>query len=138
MTITLSRHDLEAHAVSPRAVAPVCFTKPAFVDLCLYRGDSGRLRVTVNDDAVPPNPIDVSAATWDFDIRLSADDPTVITSLDVVPVPGQTNAVDVVLTPEQSALVNTDSVYDLEMTLAGEVTTLLAGKVLVTKDVSRP
>jgi hypothetical protein len=136
--MTLSRSTLlAAPSVTPlaAATAPVCFTKPGALDLCVYRGDSGKVRVRVTDaDGLP---VDVSAATWDCDIRVSADAATVIISPTVEPVPGITNAVDIIITAEQSALLDADGVWDLEMVLGGDTTTLLAGKVLVTKDVSR-
>jgi hypothetical protein len=37
---------------------------------------------------------------------------------------------------EDSALLSANAVWDLEMTEAARVTTLLAGKVVVTRDVS--
>lgn len=117
------------------ASGPVCFTKPGPVDLCVYRGDSGRVRVTVTDAAGLP--VDVTTATWDCDFRISASNATVLVSPDIEPVPGVTNAVDIVLTATDSALLNDDCVWDLEMTLGGEVTTILAGDVRVTQDVSR-
>lgn len=134
MTVTLSRAALTG---TPRAATgPICFTKPGEVDLCVYRGDSGRVRVRVTD--VDGLPVDVSTATFDCDFRANPDDVMTLISPSVVPVPGIENAVDIVLTPEESALLDADGVWDLEMTLGGEVTTLLAGKVIVTKDVSRP
>ena len=52
---------------------------------------------------------------------------------------GQTNSVDVILTAELSAVLNDSPyVWDLEMTMGTEVTTLLVGGLTVTKDVSRP
>lgn len=140
MTATISRTAV----VAPRAVGPsqhaarepLCFTKPGAVDLCVYRGDSGRIRVRITDDDGAP--VDVTAATWDCDFRTTWDNPEVLCSLTVEPVAGQPGAVDLVLTSTDSALLNEDCVWDLEMTLDANVTTILAGKVKVTKDVSRP
>jgi hypothetical protein len=137
MTKTLSRSALigPRAVLPPSSVDPVCFTKPGVVDLCVYRGDSGRVRVRVTDaDGLP---IDVSAAVWDCDFRATADATEVLISPTVEPVAGETNAVDIVITAEQSELLNEDGVWDLQMELAGNTTTLLAGRVLVTKDVSR-
>lgn len=136
MTRTLSRSALAPRAELPLSkLAPVCFTQPGSLDLCVYRGDSGRIRVRLTDPLGAP--IDVSAATWDCDFRSTFDDTTVLCSPDIEAVPGQTNAVDIVLAPAMSAALDVDCVWDLEMTLSGEVTTVLSGKVLVTKDVSR-
>ena len=114
---------------------PVWFTEPATLDLHAYRGDSGRFRVNVTDSTGAP--LDVTAATWDADIRLTPDTATPILSLTVTPVAGDQAAVDVVLSATDSALLPAAAVWDLQMTLAGEVTTLLAGKVSTTFDVSR-
>ena len=135
---TLSRQAVLAPraVLPPSSVGPVCFTKPGVVDLCVYRGDSGRVRVRVTD--ADAQPVDVSTATWDCDFRSTEDAATVLCSPDVEPVAGTPNAVDVVLSAADSATLDVDCVWDLEMTLNGQVTTILAGRVLVTKDVSRP
>jgi hypothetical protein len=134
MTITLSRTGLTA---TPRASSgPLCFSQPARVDICIYRGDSGRMRVTVKEP--DGTPIDVSAATWDCDIRINPDDAAVVLSIEVVPVPGVPESVDLILHAEDSALLDEDGWWDLEMTLGDSVHTLLYGKVELTKDVSRP
>lgn len=137
MTVTIDRATLRTPraALPPSTAAPVCFTRPGSVDLCVYRGDSGRIRVRVTD--ADGAPIDVSTAVWDCDFRAIEDATEVLCSPTVEPVPGFANAVDIVLTAAQSAALDEDCVWDLEMTLNGEVTTVLAGKVLVTKDVSR-
>jgi hypothetical protein len=137
VTVVLNRSSLRSPRATlpPSTSAPVCFTQPGSVDLCVYRGDSGRVRVRLTDpDGVP---IDVSAATWDCDFRTTEDDATVLCSPTIEPVVGVPNAVDIVLSAVQSALLDQDCVWDLQMTRAGEVTTVLAGKVAVTKDVSR-
>jgi hypothetical protein len=112
----------------------VVISDPLPVDLFVYRGDSGRFRVTVTD-SVTGDPLNISAATWDCDIRSSHDAQTVIVSLTVNEI--DANTVEVVLEPLASSLLIDQSVWDLEMTLNGEVQTLLAGVVHVHKDVSR-
>jgi len=107
---------------------------PATMDITAYRGDSGTFRVTVTQDG---SPVDVSTATWDCDIRAQEDATTTLATMTVTPVSGQTNAVDVHLSADESAKVSVAAVWDLEMTLGGEVTTLLRGKFTATKDVSR-
>ena len=116
-------------------LAPISFTSPTVLDLTAYRGDSGRFRVTVTTST--GTPLDVSAATWDCDVRATADDPVALISLDVVPVAGDPSSVDIVLSSADSELLRPAAVWDLEMTLNGEVTTLLAGKLTTTLDVSR-
>lgn len=114
---------------------PIVLSDPLDVDLVVYRGDTGIFRLTVaNDDGSPHSVLD---ATWDADIRRSADDATVITSMTVSPVPGDAASVDVTLTAAMSRLILDSAVYDVEMTQGGIVTTLVAGRVVLTKDVSR-
>ena len=112
----------------------IIISDPLPVDIFVYRGDSGRFRVAVTD-AVTGDPLDISGAAWDCDIRSAHDAQTVIVSLAVNPI--NANTVEVVLEPLASALLVDQSVWDLEMTLNGEVQTLMAGIVHVHKDVSR-
>jgi hypothetical protein len=113
-------------------------SQPLPYDMVVYRGDTGRFRVTVTDPEGLP--VDVALATWDCEVRASHDAATPLAVLDVTPVPGTPSAVDVVLDPADSALLAATSpppVWDLQMTLDGTVQTLLAGKVCVSRDVSR-
>ena len=113
----------------------IILSEPTKVDLDVYRGDSGRFRITVKDSVGAP--IDITAATWDSDIRLNSTSPTVITNFDIIPVVGDPSSIDVVLTPENSALLTTNCVYDIEMAVTSTVTTLISGSIKVTQDVSR-
>lgn len=116
-------------------MAALVLSEPTVVDLKVYRGDTGGFRITVSDsDSLP---VDVSTATWDADIRLKATDVDVITSFDVVPVSGDVSSVDVKLSSVKSYMLDSNCVYDVEMTLAGNVYTLVGGKITVTQDVSR-
>jgi hypothetical protein len=110
---------------------------PTEVDILVYRGDSGRFRITVTDNETPPNPIDISGMTWDADIRLKRNDTTVIASFTIVRVLGETNSIDVVLTKENAALLPKKSYYDVEMSDGTSVTTLVYGQINATEDVSR-
>ena len=110
-------------------------SRPLAVDLNVYRGDTGLFRITVaNSDGSPHS---VASATWDADVRASADDATVIVSMTVAPVAGDPTSVDVTLTAAMARLITDSAVYDVEMTQGGIVTTLVAGRVVITKDVSR-
>lgn len=113
----------------------VALSAPTPCDLIVYRGDTGRFRVTVTTPDLTP--VDVSGATWDCDIRTTADADPPIAQLAVAPVAGDTSTVEVTLTESESSKLDANAVWDLEMTLDGEVITLLAGAVRVTKDVSR-
>lgn len=120
-------------AVSTQSTIPL--SGPMQVHLSVYRGDSGRFRITVMD--IEGNPIDVSAATWDSDIRIKATDEETITSFTIVPVAEDTSSIDVILDATKSRLLTGSCVYDVEMTLNGEVSTLVYGNITVTQDVSR-
>jgi hypothetical protein len=137
VNVSLDRVGLQAFDDLIEPLAATCFTQPQLLDLCAYRGDSGRFRLSVTE-ADGTTPIDISAATWDADIRKTADDEALAGAFEIEPVAGVTNAVDVILTAAVSAtLSESPYVYDVEMTMGTEVTTLLVGGLTVTKDVSR-
>ena len=109
---------------------------PAKIDLLAYRGDTGRFRITISDD--DGDPVDITAADWDGDIRLKPADELVIASFDIEPVVGDPSSVDVRLSSENSELLPNRSVYDIEMRLLGEINTLMYGTITTSSDVSRP
>jgi hypothetical protein len=114
----------------------VAFSEPKPVDIKVYRGDSGRLRITVTDAG--GGPVNISSGTWDADIRDTVDAVTTVAQMTCTPVPGDTSSVDVKLAAVESAKLTADRyVYDVQMTLDTEVQTLIAGAIEVTKDVSR-
>lgn len=118
------------------APSVVVLSSPTKVDLAVYRGDTGQFRITVSDP--DGNPVDLSGATWDADIRAKATDPTPITSFTVTPVAGDTSSVDVILSAVESDLLTPGTlVYDVEMRKVGAITTLIYGNITVTQDVSR-
>lgn len=131
--------------VATTTLPPITLGDPAQQDLTAYRGDTGRFRVVVLQDGAP---LDVSAATWDCDIRATPDG-ALIASMTVTPVAGQTNAIDVELSASNSAIQTgdagagaaTEAVWDLQMTTGTDpdtvVTTLLRGTITIIPDVSR-
>lgn len=122
--------------INPFAVSgpAICLTDPIVQDLCIYRGDTGRLKLTVTQGGAPLN---ISTATWDADIRTDEDSATTLASFTVTPVGGDTASVYLDLSAVASATLSAPAVYDVQMTLAGTVQTLLRGAITVTKDVSR-
>lgn len=133
--------EQQSYFVDPYAIQTppprIPLSGPVNVDLSVYRGDSGAFRITVTDSNTPPQPIDISAATWDADIRATPPALDVITRFDVIPVVGDTSSVDVVLTHENSELLDADCVYDVEMRIGESVSTLMYGTIFVITDVSR-
>ena len=109
---------------------------PLNVNISVYRGDSGRFRITVYD--IGGDPVDLTGATWDADIRVKASDVDVITNFEVVPVVDDPASVEVILSAENSELLPSTCVYDVEMRQLEEVHTLITGTITVTQDVSRP
>jgi hypothetical protein len=118
------------------AGSSIVLSGPMKVDLSLYRGDTARFRVKVrNEDQTD---FDTTGALWDADIRLKEGDVTTITSFEITPVPGDPSMIEVFLPSDSSDLISSNCVYDIEMRLSEEVTTLIYGKISVTLDVSRP
>jgi hypothetical protein len=114
----------------------VTLSGPMKVDLAVYRGDSGQFKITVSDYTGVP--ADLTGATWIGEIRDKADDTVVLTTFDITPTAGDTASIDVKLPPAKSELLNSNCIYDIEMTLNAAVTTLVNGGITVTNDVSRP
>ena len=114
----------------------IVLSSPKEVNINVYRGDSGSFRITMTGPLGVP--IDISAATWDGDIRLKAVDTTPITSFDFVPVAGDTSSVDVFLPADKAELLSGKYVYDVEMREGTSVTTLIFGSLVAEADVSRP
>ena len=117
--------------------AEVTFSTPHQCDLDVYRGDSGVFRVAVTDATGAP--VDVSAATWDCDIRKEPDALEALATLTVTPVPNATGQVQVTLTATESAKLPPGGpwAWDLQVTMGTQTQTLVAGAVNVTADVSR-
>jgi len=138
-TLTLSEPEPSAttFATAEQLANPnsITFGNPTVVDLNVYQGDSGRFKVTVKDALGAA--IDVSGAQWDCDIRQNSSASPPMAVLTVTPVAGDVSSVTVILTGAESRKLITSGVWDLEMTLAGEVITLVRGTVNVTPDISR-
>jgi hypothetical protein len=136
MTTEQQSYFVDPYAI-PNPTPQIPLSGPVNVDISVYRGDSGAFRITVSPDDPEADPIDISGATWDADIRTLPDGVTVVANFDVTPVVGDISSVDVVLTSENSELLDDDHVYDIEMRIGDNVSTLMYGKILVTQDVSR-
>lgn len=111
-------------------------SSPLAVDLAIYKGDTGKFRITMTDDLGAP--VNISTATWDGDIRVNPTDVATVANFTITPVGGDTSSVDVSLTAIITAGLSVATYsYDIQMTLAGVVSTLISGLLLVTQDVSR-
>jgi hypothetical protein len=105
---------------------------PRTVNLVTYRGDDFAFALTVwNDDETPA---DLSSATLRAQVRAVADADEI---LGTVTVTVDANAVDLHLTAATSADLPRAAVWDVEMVDAGWTTTLAAGSLVTTADVTR-
>jgi len=135
MTMPLSRSTLLGIPTTTGTnLGQACFSDPAILDLCVYRGDTGRIRVTLTDSLGAP--LDLTGATWDADVR--GLDGTSKGSFTVTPT-AEPGVVELILTKtlSESLAPGEPLVWDLEMTKGGEITTIMGGNVTVTADVSR-
>ena len=106
--------------------------QPANLPLDLYRGDSGRMQVTMWDKA--QQPVDLTGVVAKAEIRDRPGGTTIIPLTCTVTLP---NIIDVVLSAEDSQRLPSKGVWDLQLTFAsGDVKTPLVGQVQVTTDVT--
>jgi hypothetical protein len=108
---------------------------PGNYDLCIYRGDTGRWRFICWQDAARSMPSDFTGAVAAAQIRDRPGGNMVTQLYCAVTDP---NTVDVAVLPADSALLPPRGVWDLQLTYASsDIRTLVAGKVLVTGDVTQ-
>jgi hypothetical protein len=108
---------------------------PGTYDLCIYRGDTGRWRFICWQDAAKTMPSDLTGATAAAQIRDRPGGNMVTQFYCGVTAP---NTVDVAVLPADTANLPPRGVWDLQLTYASsDIRTLVAGKVLVTGDVTQ-
>lgn len=107
---------------------------PGNYDLCIYRGDTGRWRFICWQDAAKTLPSDFTGATAAAQIRDRPGGNQVTQLYCAVDL----NRVDVAVLAADSVNLPPRGVWDLELTYpSSDVRTLVAGRVLVTGDVTR-
>jgi len=107
---------------------------PATVNLVLYQGDSFAMDLAVWGDDDSSVPFDLSGATVRAQIRTSPEDTTVAGQF----APSVTgNVIRLTLSSAVSTGLPRQAVWDVDITQAGWVTTLAAGTVSLTAEVSR-
>jgi hypothetical protein len=111
---------------------------PGAYPLTLYRGDSYHWLFTLWTDAGKTTPADLSGATAKAEIRNAPAGATIVSLVCTIPTAAPHNVVDVKLTAAASAGLPATGVWDLQITYtaSGDVTTVLAGPVTVTADVT--
>lgn len=117
---------------------------PPFITWTVVRGDSASFRVYVTDDARVPLNID----NWTIDMEIkrpttAQTTPTITdaASLIVTLVPGATGAdgdgeFTVTLEPEESVLLETGDIFDIELSDATRVWTVAQGSMIILEDVT--
>jgi hypothetical protein len=107
---------------------------PSAYDLNVYAGDSGEWQFTFWEDPYRTVPVDLTGATWKAEVR-EKHGSVVVTTLTVSIT--DPNILTLTLSPTSSKLLVGTLSYDVEGTWPNDrVTTLLAGRVLVTPDIT--
>ena len=107
---------------------------PIQVNLALYKGDDFTFLVTVRDST--GSPADLAGVTARAQIRAAIGSPTVIgTFTPTIDVPA--GNIWLHLDDAVSSTLPASGVWDVEMDRDGEVTTLAAGSITMTEDVTR-
>jgi hypothetical protein len=121
--------------VAARAAPSASQSQPGAWALAIYRGDSAAWQVQLWQDSAMTQPVDLTGVIVAAQIRATPDSETAISLTTVVTLP---NTIGLSLSAADSANVLA-GVWDLELTYPnGTVTTVLAGPVVVTPDVTRP
>ena len=107
---------------------------PAQHPLDVYRGDTGHWRFTLYTDAAMTDPLDLTGASAEAEVRAKTKDPVLATLTCTITLP---NIVDVDLPAAVSGALTGKGVWDLQLTwLSGIVRTVVAGPVNITEDVT--
>lgn len=125
-----------AQAPELQAAGPIS-ALPLSQDLALYAGDDFYLDLTVtNPDSTNA---DLTGATPKSEIRVTAADTTAIATFIATVDAVNKNVIHLHLSHTSSAGLPAAAVWDCQITDAGgNITTLVAGKVTVTAEVTRP
>jgi hypothetical protein len=114
--------------------------KPAVLDLDIYRGDKYRKPFQFTT-ALPiaGNEMSVAGRTYAAQIRRSKNNPDVVATFNIELTDPANGRIAISLTHEIAAALPTSKTlrWDLEETANGEPTTIVAGRVAVTGDVTR-
>lgn len=105
---------------------------PLVVDLQAYEGDDLFVDITVNNP--DGSPTDLSHATVTAQVRTSPNALDILANFEVVVA---SNQIHLQLPSAQSQLLILQTAWDCQMSIAGVVTTLAAGTIYSTPDVTR-
>jgi len=105
---------------------------PIYVDVMTYEGDDLFIDIAVNNP--DGSPTDLSQATVTAQVRTSPNATTILANFEVVVA---ANDIHLQLPSAQAQLLQLETVWDCQMSIAGVVTTLAAGTIYCTPDVTR-
>lgn len=107
---------------------------PATVNLSLYAGDDFMMSITVNDDSDPPQPFDLSEAVAESHIRVTPQDINLAGEFSCTT---EGNVIYMNLDSATSAALPSQAVWDVQVNINGRITTLAAGSITMTPEVTR-
>src|SRR5262245_37611471 len=108
--------------------------QPGKMDLAIYRGDSYKWQFILWLDDAKTVPADLTGATVKAEMRVGPGTAVLTTFVTTITMP---NKINVSITSAVSgALPSTGGKWDLQVTQAGEVTTIVAGLVTITPDIT--
>lgn len=134
MTVEIVNRRAVPAAPESRVTGPTTITRlPATVNLVLYQGDDFALTITVRDSETG-QPFDLAGAEARAQIRVSPQTATVagefVTSIDG-------NLIILHLAGATSAGLPQRTVWDCDLLQGGRTTTLMAGTIAITPEVTR-
>jgi hypothetical protein len=110
---------------------------PQRVPLALYRGDTCSIVLRLWSDVGASVPVDLSGTEVTAQVRLTPDTTTVLAAFTVTV---DTNVIQLLLPPADTAVLPAQAVYDVQIDWNADgalIQTVLAGPVSVTADVTR-
>jgi hypothetical protein len=107
--------------------------QPGKLDLDIYRGDSYKWVFTLWTDAAKTVAADLTGAVALVEIRVSPGSSVICTPTMTITMP---NIINMTITAAMSASLPAAAKWDLQITQAGNVTTILAGSVTNTSDIT--
>jgi len=114
-------------------------TRNRLAPIEFVRGDTKQFRINPLRDKVTKEPVNVTGATITSQVRVSADDNSVVATATGSIVDGPGGVFTVVFPPSETANIGADGVFDIQVALStGETFTLWPNrKVKAVLDVSR-
>lgn len=98
----------------------------------IVRGDTASFRVYVEDDQETP----LTIADWDIQMDIKRKSYTVLSLIPEATINDEDGEFTVALTSDQSEILDTGDVFDIEMTDGNRVWTVASGTMTVLEDVT--